>query len=575
MDSQDTYGGLGESFGSGEPAKKRLPWGIIAAIAAVVVVAVVAVVLLVVKPWAGFVTGQREAAKFMPPDTGFYSSVSMDLQNMAGFKHLTDIYGDRSEVQQALQDLEGELKDTFDVTFKEDIKPWLGPEIAFGVTDLGKTLEGETPAVVVAAATRDRKASDAFLGKIMAALEEQGYAVGEETYAKVDYFAAQPEGKYDPPLIFSTVKGYVVITTDKNALQDVIDARSGQGEALAENEYYTNLVKALPAKAVAYTFLDFADLLDTGQEAVQEGLGSSGIELPRETWKQLEAYKGVGLALDLKQDGLQLDLAIAFDPEALPETQAQTDPKASANRILKRVPADSLGFFSAQDLDAVWRGIWASLAELQDVEQQLEDVTDALGVKIDEDLLDWLQGEFALAVVPAGTQQEIPIAGMAVFEVTDEKRAEEVLGDLFDTVERAGGLTAETETVNGVAMQVYPNPFTEQPLLGYALADKRLLIGVLEDGLDRVTDDDLTPISADETFKAVQNRLPEKTTGYFYVNVEQILEVVVQTMGDWDRADFEEVAGPYLKPIKAVGLAVPPADVKKGVTQVTVFVYVP
>jgi hypothetical protein len=97
----------------------------------------------------------------------------------------------------------------------------------------------------------------------------------------------------------------------------------------------------------------------------------------------------------------------------------------------------------------------------------------------------------------------------------------------------------------------------------------------MEGALEAAVDDDIRSIADDETFKKVQKHLPGKTGGYFYVNVEAIWRIVYENMSEWEREDFDQTVRPFLEPIKAIGSAASPTDLKKGLGQGTLFIYIP
>jgi len=520
---------------------------------------------------------QRAALKIMPADVTFFVSIDMDIKDRAGYKHLAEIYGDMPEVEDAVDDFLGQMEDELGMSYEDDIKPWLGPELAMGISDMGNALIGGEPVVIIAAGTRDKRASDAFLEGILKYLEDGGYDVGDAAYQKVAYHVAEPENEWETPVILGTVKKFVILTMDEDAMQDVIDAAKGKSDSLADNERYTELVGALPSDAVACVFFDIEDLVKVGLQGFKEGLGTPGLDLPSTTTDQLEAFQAVGLALDLDREGIQVDFAATFDPEALsPEMLEGLGAEASANRILKRVPDDALVFLSGQNMAAAWKSALASLKEIPDVEQQLGDLGDQLGLDLDEELLNWLPGEFAVAFLEAEGVEEVPVGGFAIFEIDDREEAEDALQNILGAVKEFAYLEFSKEDIGGVEMQIVVDPDSEDVVLGYGFTAKHLVIGFTQDALAvAAAGDDIGPIAADETFKEVQKHLPSKTGGYLYVNLEAALRLAYKNMPDMERKEFDESTRPFLEPIKAMGVAAPPADAKKGVSLGTLFLYIP
>ena len=543
---------------------------VIVAVAFLCVVCVAAVVLG--RQYLPFLMPEQAASKLMPADMVFFASVNPNIQNLAGFKHLADVYGDIPEVEDALDEFSKEMEDQLGISFEDDVMPWLGAEVAIAVSDIKTLIEGDDPSVVIAAATRNTNASDAFLEKLREYLEDQDYDVEEDTYNDVTYYVHEVKHDWEIPLAFGTVKGFVVLTTDKDAMEDIIDVAQGKADALAESERYSESLATLPEDAVAYVFFDMQEVV----EASLQHLEDTGVELPRGTYEQLEALQTWGLALDLDEEGVQLDFAMRFDPSVLPEeTLANLERKAGANRILKRIPNDVLGFTSGRNPAAGWESLLSTMENTPDFEEQIRDLEDELGMRIDEDTFGWLTGEFALAVVKTGGMEDIPVGGFVIFEVDDQREAEDTLEGIADAVEDLALLEFEEKDINDVKMQLLMDPYTEEIILGYGFTDKHLVIGFMEGALEAAADDDMQSIADDETFKKVQEHLPSNTSGYSYVNVEAIWRLAYESMSGWDREDFDEMVRPFLGPIKAIGMAAPPTDPRKGVVQGALFIYIP
>ena len=96
----------------------------------------------------------------------------------------------------------------------------------------------------------------------------------------------------------------------------------------------------------------------------------------------------------------------------------------------------------------------------------------------------------------------------------------------------------------------------------------------MEEALAISIDEDINPISKDETFQAVADYLPSKNGGYFYINIENVWQLAYENMGEYDREAFEEFL-PYLEPLKAMGLAGEVIDPQDGIGKATIFFYIP
>jgi hypothetical protein len=488
------------------------------------------------------------APKLLPADVLLFALINTEIQDLADIAPLDDV------------------EDELGISFKDDIEPWLGSELAIAVTGMEGILTGiaDEPNIIVLAATKDTEASDAFLEKVLAGFKDQGVEVGEEIYADVTYYVEE-----ETPLVFGTVDPFVILTTNQDAMAGVIDVAQGRADSQADDGRYTKSLDALPGGAAAYAFLNLGDVIETILD-----LGEA--ELPVESFEQLIVIETLGVAVSPDQEGTMLNLALGFDPDALPPgTLENMAAKASAHRILKRIPADTLGFLSSQNLAADWKSLLALMKQTPDFEAQVEDLGSVIGLKIDEELLGWLTGEFAIAVVEARNQEmeELSLGGFAVFEIEDQQEAENVLENIARVLEESVYLSFQERVIGGVEMQVLLDPYTDEITLGYGFTSGHLVIGVTEDALEQAVADDFRSIAVDETFKKVQAHLPSEAGGYLYSNIEAGWRLAYESMSTWEQQDFDESVRPTVEPFKAIGIAAVPTDPRKGIIQRTIFVY--
>lgn len=555
-------------------SRRPLYIGIAAGAAALLVAAgglVVAAVTGVIPLWAS-----HDSAKLMPAAVDLYASVSVDLRDVAGFRHLRDVYGDLPQVQDALDRLSW-VHEPGGYIWEEDILPWLGSEIAVAVTGLPRRLELEPSPAILLLATRDRKASDAFIQERMVELEEWHYGTQEVTYEKVTYWIAEfPSRVLFTPIVLTRLGDFVVITSDPDAMEAVIDVEQGRTDSLEKNERYREMIAALPKGAQGRLFVDLRTVMDLALETLDDEMAGASIQLPSETIDMLEAYQAFGLAVTLDSQGIQFDLAMTYDPDLLSADYLATlATQASPNRILEEIPAEALVAAAGQDLGKGWQTAWRTLTGQPDAERQIRDLGDELGVGLDDAFLSWLVGEFAIVVVEAPGVGGLPVGGYLLSGVGDRGRAQDTLDAIASAIELLTGERMEEAAAGAYAMRWVEDPGTSEALFGLGLSEDRFLLALSGDAMDLATGGDFVPLSDDLTFKAVQGRLPGRTATQGYANVERLLGVATADMPDWDRDEYDESVAPIVEPVKAIGFAAEVQDPASGLARVVLFVYIP
>jgi hypothetical protein len=513
-----------------------------------------------------FLSPQTATPKIIPIDAGFVSTVKLNVGDLEGYQHLAEVYEDAFEDE--LADSLEEMEDTYDISFEEDIQTWLGAEMSIAILNLEEATEnalqpwemGENPpappSVVFAVATRDREASSGFLEKLKASIEDEDYNVEEETYKDVTFYVQEVEEEWETPTVFGTVGDFVVMTSDVDSMEAIIDTYKGEMESLAQNEYYLEVMKELPGDASMYVFVNIQDLAPALEDYAESGDLTGGLDA---TGMDMDGYKAFGMAATLDVEGVQIDTIVTFDPDELSTDNLELltiRNQASSGDILTKVSDDMLVFVSARDLASIWRTYLETNSEL---EEQLKDMSAYLGIDVDSEFFAWATGEFSLAITEARDE----IGFFAIFEVSDPDEALNAIDDLAEDFAEESGVEFEQETIGGIEMQVLIDPYSEEIMLGYGIVDNYLIVGFTEDALEKGAEGDANPISDDEMFKKVTAHLPQNNIGYVYINVDAIVDAI------------GEDAGPWLEPIEAIVSAQAVADLDKGFAKSTAYIYIP
>lgn len=560
------------------PRKKTGLYILIGAAALVLLLAIGGLIAIWQLGLLPFLTGRLGAPEIMPQSVGFYGAMRIDIQTTAGYKHLYDVYGQIPEAQKGLDEALAESG----ISFEQDIRPWLGNEVALGVTNaaaLGPStlLEGisaqENPEAgfVLAVATRDTKASDAFLAKLRGQFEEQGYTVEKKEFGGVSFSVRQPRSRYESPAFFGTLQGFVVVASDEKIVQGMVDVTQGRAAPLARSQAFQEVMAALPGNAAAYFVLT-----DLQGFLAEEANGLLSYLSGTASW-QMEAYKSAGAAVILGEEGVQVEIVATFDPSALSaEELAGLQGARGQDRILRRVPNGAVFFSSGNDLAGRWRTFIAGLKANTDAQEQLDELGDELGLPIDEELLSWADGEYVLALVESQDALLGPRLGaFALLEVSDRAQAENLVDRLTEALSEIQGAGFQPGEVGGVTLQLLRVPDMDKIILGYGFDGAgNFLLGFSEDALRDGLGQDIQSITEDGYFQRVQAHLPAGG-GYTYLNVERFWQMIYDSMDTYAQEEFDTSTRPYLEPIKAAGWAGHPVDTGRGIQRNTLFIYIP
>jgi hypothetical protein len=574
------------------PAKRGRGW-LYATIGAVLVIAI-GVGFAVVLSRTLF-QAQRSIPKLVGEDTQLYMSLTPNLSAVQGVQRLQAAYP-QLFLEQDSSGLDEQLEEAMGVTFKDDVKPWLGREIALAVSGLKefKTDNGELSEssadqfakdakIAIILASTDNDKAQAFLDKQRAGRGEKGQEFDQTEYKGVTIYE-QKDSDRNPLSAFAIVQSYVVFANDTATINAIIDRGAEGTGTLEDNARFKGVLNNLPKEAIAYTYVDGPALDTLFTSAMQETLN----ELPdaqraqlEQQFSNLKALQGMGLSLSVDPEGLQFDTAANFDTAKLDaEMKAQLEEAktpADAERLKNisnratalvtfRIPAT----FKDQMLKAI-KG-------QEDGEQMLEEMEQEIGLDLERDLLDWLVGDVSLVVLPGEKLGDVtlPATGYLAIKPKDKGAAEAGVAKIGDVLQQMGedqGIAFEEQTIGGISWQVVAEPESQQVFGGYGFAKDELVIAFGKGSLEAAGGTD-APITDDASFKLVTDKLPKSNSGVVYLNVTNAVELADQLgVGSEDSPEEAEFRK-NIKPIKAVGLAAEPGLDQNGVARARLFIYI-
>jgi hypothetical protein len=515
------------------------------------------------------------AATVVPADTAILLTINIDAGNLAGLGRLLRIYRDSAgdeqffdEVVDPLETLESEMG----ITFEDDIRPWLGTEIALAALDAESPAGGDRASVAFLAATTDRAASNAFLAKMRNYFEDEGHDVDAEPRKDVTYQVNRDGSEPAMSWAYGTVGDYVILTLDRDALQMIIDVHEGKVDPLAASDRFSGVARALPRNAAAFLYDDLAQFAD----AAAENAGAGTDPCPALDFDA--GAEALGVALELERDGIRVEAVVTFEPgELSPLATGVLSVEPASRRILQHIPTDAMAFASTHVTGGTWRGIEAALATCPGVQANLNEVSDSVGLNLDVNLLSWIAGEWAVALVRVERKSdyELPFAAFTLAEIGDEDAARNALDRLAAFVEVPPAIAFEEESIGGVEVQILREPRSKAIVVGYGIIDRYAFVGMLESGPEAAVTGNAAPITQNGTFDHVRAHLPDNATSLAYVGVEEIVTLFDEQAAGHRRSTYETEVRPYLAPVKAIGVATTRPDMRRGRVTFTLYAYVP
>lgn len=342
------------------------------------------------------------------------------------------------EQEEELSKLKTSLFAKSGIDYKQDIQPWLGNEITLAITtlDIDRDLEnGQQLGYLLALATKQPEKSREFVELLFSkrALAGSNLAVEQYKGVKLIYDNSQPE---QDSLAGAVVgEGFVLFANDPKVLRDAINNVQAPDLNLTSSPEYQKATKERLKGGLAVAFLNLPIVAKW-----------QGLELPE------QLYNSQIISLALNPKGLLAETTFLTSSEIVPPSAPLSKPVGALQYIPASaglaISGSNLSNLGDSDLTKLWRQATATIyGSGEDVVSRLAkplaDVQKRWGINLPEDIFSWVQGEYAIALLPEKEQ----ITPHWIFVVEKSESVEKGVARL-DAIASSNGLSINTLTID-------------------------------------------------------------------------------------------------------------------------------
>jgi hypothetical protein len=518
----------------------------------------------------------------MPAETMLYFALNTRADQLPNFNVIADAWQDSKEAKMLASGLELAFTQA-GLNWEEDVQPWLGDRVALGIVDLGGVEQTQAdepqyrvPSLVIAAQTEDRARSDAALASVFEQIvKDTGGSIETETYRGIPITYVKSGNDFMPETgAYATVNDLVVLTLNKEGMHMALNAAL-DGRNLSASENFNTVMSALPDQTAGAFYMDYgrfmpaylemftgistrmpiyvpcefatsglsptpdADCVKQRQEAEQQRAEQQRRveEQMQQMREMMQAMGGTGATMTYEPTGIRFDTAMQYDPAKLPPDQRQRYEAAlspASGRVFASLPASAIlavdfslkGGLLRQMLNP--DALAAQFATLgmttEDFAAELNQAQQLIGVDLQTDLIDLMDGDASLAILARDQQRS---DALSVFSVPiefalliDSSDADKLMGSVAKVLQGLSLLSGErgftTQSLSGLPYSVVTAEGT--PLFTYGVVDGRLVIGTDSDTLLAIDNAEQAPLSADALFKQASGLLPGNRLNTFFMN---------------------------------------------------------
>jgi hypothetical protein len=478
-------------------------------------------------------TGRYDpAASAMPQETALY--IGIDVLALSP-QRIDRVIGpfleaasqpDVSNTEDALDEFDRKMASELDITFQDDIMPWLGQYAGLGILNIEFDLGGDVRELsfIAAITTRNRRASDAFLERLAAGVTEStGSSFSQESYKGTTIYVMDTDDPLER-LAFGRHDGLVLIGTGLTAIQQAIDVPAGR--SLAADDSYRAVIGELPGGR-GLTFY-----LDGGRyEEIVDGLSAgSGAGLTSVSLGAID-FDSAALALSIIDEGLQLDIAssraIAQIDEATRELVAASP---ASDRADQRFPEQTVVLITGRRLDLTWAAIrqgFVSDNAQADWDEAMDLFRAEFLVNPDTELLNYLDGEWGLGLLPAGSglladELDISLGFAWLIGTNDPAGLSPALNNLAAGVDFLGLTIQQQPLADGFAYDLSLSA-GDEPLLTYGIEGNQMFLASDLATASQVLSAEGLALASSDRYRQVWSAFPRGHTQLFYLDLQGLL----------------------------------------------------
>ncbi|MBD6618627.1 DUF3352 domain-containing protein [Komarekiella sp. 'clone 1'] len=465
-------------------------------------------------------------ANIIPQDALFTVSLTTDPRQWQKLRE----FGTK-ETQAELDKNLVQLRDRFltnnGYDFQKDIAPWVGDEITIAIlapqaanqpvpkpiaTDGDAASSQQSMVMVLPVKSQEIAKNILAQPKTL----KQGKWV-DRTYQGIAI--KQNEGQSGENFSAALLEGrFLVITDNPQATERAIDAYKSKTSLARIGGFAENFPKIT-------NYQPFAQFYVNVPTAAKIAAASPNRHLPAQVLAQLQNNQGLAGTVTLESEGIRLKGVSWLNPNS----QRLLAVENKAGKMQSRVPAETLMMLSGGNLQRLW-GDYVLTSQGNPLspispEQLRGGVKSLTNLDLDQDLLSWMKGEFAVSIIPTtqkeGSSEDFRAGLVVMVQASNRESAEASLQKLDDVMK------------NQYQFQIQPGKVAGQPIINWIAPYGTLTAthGWLDENVaflvvgapisGKILPKPSNPLANTLPFQQTVPKEPNPTNGQFFLDVER------------------------------------------------------
>jgi len=398
-------------------------------------------------------------ANIVPQDAMIAIELSTDAGQWEQLQQLGTMES-RAAFERNLAQLRDRFLTAYGYSYQRDIQPWVGDTVTIAFLRK-QTLAPATPpqadsipyppaqqSMAIVLPIANTEAAREIFEQIRP--QPQG-EVGQRQYKGIKVLESKGAGELNYSLAVLDAR-YLVVTTSAEAMDRALDTYRGE-PSLAAIPGYAGAVAEIKTETPA-----FAQFYLNIPRATAFASANSTRPISDEKLKTLEDNQGIATRAVLTPEGLEFKTVSWLNPNS--EKRFAVENKAT--EMLERVPSDALMMLSGSNLWRAWQD-YLSGAEANPVapEALRQLFKEGTGMDLEDDFLNWMEGEFALSLIPVPVSEgESQLAaGFVLMVKASDRRAADRAFELLDQNMAAKDFQVGEAVASGEPVVKWTSPY--------------------------------------------------------------------------------------------------------------------
>ena len=506
--------------------------------------------------WLGKELTPIEGAKVIPSEAIVTSFISAEPQN---WSHLQQLGLPETEkiIEKNIANLQREFFNSTTVDYQQDVQPWVGGLTIALLPEQSSTQEGGNVLIVVG--IKNKLKALTFIKKIHKNNKKDWQ---EKKYKGITI--TEVKNQNNEIISSALLRNKLVISNNRQTLEKAIDAykeKSSLASKPSAKQILSQKVTIKNPVAQVY-FTDFNYLIG---QMVKEDISAA-------TLAELQQLESVVMGVGIQKEGIHLQSITNLKIES-----NNSDFSATDNKILAKLPTNSIAALNGQNLNK----IWSTAIKQIEADENLRRVLDmgrlsfryGTGLDLDEDFFGWMDGEFAFSLMTTKNkiipELGIGLESVIILETSNPQKARATLAQLEKSLQSHVGIYAQQKTIaNKQTITEWLIPQNNFPL-AYGWLDKNCLVFTIgNSGFEFINNSVDTSLKRSNKFKAIAQKLPNNNLGYFYLDMDRIMPIINRLPAD--STDISPEAMTVLNSLVGIGATATIPD--KSTSQLDVLV---